>query len=182
MIRKVLAAGPATAAEIHRAYREAIRVENGRRSRHDQLRPMTYEGFRTYITRAKSSGLIRIIGSKPMEKSPNPLIGVRGMRVIETQMQTVYELTRDGRDETAGWENLQAYAAGLVVPEPKRKRRTSAPAAKTVAPTGKVKISSAKLDTTSEGYKIHERLKKTAAPAAEKTTKKATPKTKQKKG
>ena len=112
MIRKVLAAGPATTAEIHREYREAIRVENGRRPRHNKLRPMTYESFRTYITRAKSSGLIKIIGSKPMEKSPNPLVGVRGMRVIETQMQTVYALTSDGVKETRAWDNLQAYATG----------------------------------------------------------------------
>jgi len=199
MIRKVLAAGPASTADIHRAYREAIDVENGkRRARHSKLRPMTYESFRTYMTRARASGLIRIVGSKPMEKSPNPFMGIRGMRVIETQTQTVYDLTPDGRDETAGWENLQAYAAGLFVAEPKRKRRAiaaaksaaAAPIVKKTAPTGKVKIAPAKFDTTSAGYKRHKELmeaaaaaekpakKATAKPKPKKTTKKATPKTK----
>lgn len=185
MIKKVLTAGPASTADIHRAYREAIRVENGRRSRKEKLRPMTYESFRKFVNRAKASGLIRIIGSKPMEKTPNPLVGQRGMRVLETQEQTVYALTTDGKDEVGGWENLQAYAAGLEVAEPKVKRKkksTVTPAAvEKAAPAGKSRVAPAKFDTTSGGYKKHKELMD-AATAAEKLAKKTTAKPKAKKG
>jgi hypothetical protein len=185
MIKKVLTAGPASTADIHRAYREAIRVENGRRSRKEKLRPMTYESFRKFVNRAKASGLIRIIGSKPMEKTPNPLVGQRGMRVLETQEQTVYALTTDGKDEVGGWENLQAYAAGLEVAEPKMKRRkktTPAPvAAPKAVPAGKSKVAPARFDTTSPGAKKAAQLKAAAAPT-EQPAKKTKPKPKAKKG
>jgi hypothetical protein len=116
MIKNVLEIGAATGSDIHRAYREAIRVENGRRARKDKLRPMTYESFRTYITRARSSGLIRSVGHKPLNETPSgyihPLIAIRGKRVLATQEQTIYELTASGRAAITAWNNLQAYAAG----------------------------------------------------------------------
>jgi hypothetical protein len=159
---------------------------------------MTYGSFRTFISRAKDSGLIRVIGSKPMEKTPNPLVGIRGMRVIEPQVQTVYQITEDGIEETLAWENLQAYAAGIEIAPRRaprrpggRGRRVAAPkkaAAPIKAappkriPSKKSKVAPAKFDTTSAGAKIAQRLKQAAAPAAQKATKKATPKMKQKKG
>jgi len=160
--------GPASASEIHRQYREAIRVENGSRPHKDWLRPMTYSSFITYITRAKQSALIKVVGSKALELTNSPLIGIRGARVIEPQLQTVYALTTDGQEETGGWYNLKGYAEGEEITAPRGKRRTRVPQKQAVVKKPASKISATKSVVTKKSQAKKQPTTKAKAPPAKK--------------
>lgn len=103
--------GVASIADLHHAYRVEIDRANEQRGtlRKDKLRSMTYESFRTIITRAKKAGLLENFGSgdivRPYPGSDQaPFLGIRDGQVV-TQRYALLQLTEKGRQATEEWDS-----------------------------------------------------------------------------
>ena len=102
--------GKASIADLHYAYVQAVKQYNQTLSnpRKSGYRAMTYESFRTFVTRARQGGLLEVVGEE--ERLGSPLVGVRGNQVIPSRL--VYlGLTAEGEAEVAGWDNLQKFSS-----------------------------------------------------------------------
>jgi len=104
----LLANGKASQADLHRAYTDQIFAENIQRkiNKEKPLSKMTYDSFRTLITRARLSGLLEVVGEEELYGSP--LIGVKDNKIIPAR-SVILALTATGESEVGAWDNLQAY-------------------------------------------------------------------------
>lgn len=105
VIKEVLERGPASISDLHREYRERIRLLNHERDRKHRLRGMTYASFRTFLTRARIAGLVEPVGEEPLTfptRWPTPLLGVRDTTVAPATRR-IYSLTDRGRAEVELW-------------------------------------------------------------------------------
>ena len=108
VIKEVLERGPASISDLHFQYKERVRQVNQNRDRKRRLRGMTYESFRTFVTRARIAGLVEPVGEEPMKippKTPNPLVGIRDTRVV-TATRRIYALTDRGRAKVDLWRDV----------------------------------------------------------------------------
>lgn len=107
-IRDELLTHEAAASELHRAYMDKFKYEiNPTRPRGKKYHPMTYNSFRTYVTRAVYAGLIEAVREEPLEyPRSDALVGIRDGEVVPQTLK-VYALTEAGRSAPEGvWEQL----------------------------------------------------------------------------
>ena len=108
VIKEVLERGPASISNLHREYKERIRLLNQNREKRKPLRGMTYESFRTFVTRARIAGLVEPVGEEALlypTRWPTPLVGIREGRVV-TATRRIYALTDRGRAEVELWRDV----------------------------------------------------------------------------
>lgn len=104
-IRDKLLTHEASTSDLHRAYLDKFKYEiNPTRPKGKKYHPMTYNSFRTYVTRAVYAGFIEVVREDPI--AADALIGIRDGKVVPQTMK-VYELTEEGRSAPEElWEQL----------------------------------------------------------------------------
>lgn len=95
--------------QLHRVYKGTItswNEEQGRISQTTKFRGMSYNSFRTYITRWIQLGLLEVVGHEPLSlRESSGLVGIRDGQVVE-QTMTMLAITDKGRTEEDAWLKL----------------------------------------------------------------------------
>lgn len=100
--------GPSSISDIHKALKDAIRMERRRRHR---LRGPTYHSFYQYFRNLLKLGLVELVAEKPTELIANPealAFLVREdeeWRLREGAAKRLYGLTDKGRLEIIAWDD-----------------------------------------------------------------------------
>jgi len=125
--------------DLHRTYKELIKMENMSRPRTRKLRGMTYRSFLTLFKFSQLLNLVTFVREEPMQFPPpgGNLLSIRKPDGIETVISArrIFKISPVGAEDEKSWMNLcRAWREGWPAPQKAEYAPTYAPPPEKVAP------------------------------------------------
>lgn len=108
--------------DLHRTYKELIKMANMSRPRVRRLKGMTYRSYLTLFKFAQLLGLVTFVREEPMEFPPpgGNLYSIRKPDGVETivSVRRIFKISPVGADDEKSWLNLcRAWREGWPAPQ-----------------------------------------------------------------